>query len=151
MELNKHTLGPWEPTLPCLEPSCIRHFYNRNGCSNHMRSHHSQFVPDVHQMKAPISFNSIVDTEMSSPPTNRMSLDSHIVFKSPVQSGLLPIFGRTGTETSPRSSRNRKKPDWTAEDWSFAVFCGFFPVLRPVERWGVTSGSRDHLDRFRNR
>ena len=55
-----------------------------------------------------------------------------LVFGSPVRSGLLPIFGRTETETGPHLFQTGKRPDWTAEDRSFAVFCGLLPVLRPV-------------------
>lgn len=43
---NHNTLGPPEPTIPCLEPSCNRHFYNRTGRSNHIRSKHP---PDPQQ------------------------------------------------------------------------------------------------------
>jgi hypothetical protein len=81
MEANRRTIGPLEPTLPCLEPSCIRRFYNRNGRSNHMRSWHPNFVPDVQQQppaseaNAP-TFKSTPDSQMSSPPTYNRSLDS---------------------------------------------------------------------------
>jgi hypothetical protein len=78
MAPNKHTLGPPEPILPCLEPSCIRRFYNRTGRSNHMRSQHPQFVPDFQQQaNSPTSSNSISSSQISSPPTYNMSLDSH--------------------------------------------------------------------------
>jgi hypothetical protein len=57
---STHTLGPPEPIIPCLEPTCIRHFFNRTGRSNHMRSHHPQFVPNPQQQaNAPISSNSV--------------------------------------------------------------------------------------------
>ena len=39
------TIGPPEPTIPCLYPSCNRRFYSRNGRSNHMRTWHVGFVP----------------------------------------------------------------------------------------------------------
>ena len=53
---------------------------------------------------------------------------NELVLESPVQSGLLPIFGRTETETGPPSSIKGKKPDWTAKDRVFRSFS----VLRPV-------------------
>src|ERR1700679_3579111 len=69
-------LGPPEPTLPCLEPHCIRRFYNRTGRSNHMRSQHPQFVPDLQQQaNAPTSIHND-SSQMSSPPTDNMSVDS---------------------------------------------------------------------------
>lgn len=61
MASRKHTIGPVQPTLPCLEPGCIRRFYSRNGRSNHMRSQHPpELVEDVQQpeVNAPTSFNS---------------------------------------------------------------------------------------------
>ena len=75
MAPNTYTLGPPEPILPCLDPSCIHHFYNRTGRSNHMHSQHPQFVPDLQQANAPISSNSIPSSQMSSPPSP-ISLDS---------------------------------------------------------------------------
>ena len=51
---------------------------------------------------------------------------SGVVFESPVRSGLLPFFGKTGTETSPSKSKTLKRPDRTGEDWSMLVFCGSF-------------------------
>ena len=78
MTPNTHTLGPLEQTLPCLAPSCIRRFYNRTGHSNHMRSQHLQFVPDLQQqMNTLTSSNSIPSSQTSSPPTCNTSLDSH--------------------------------------------------------------------------
>jgi hypothetical protein len=52
---NHNTLGPPEPTVPCLEPGCIRRFYNRTGRSNHIRSKHPQFVPDPQQQANPLT------------------------------------------------------------------------------------------------
>jgi hypothetical protein len=53
-EKNTLGLGPREPTIPCLKPGCIRHFYNRTGRSNHIRSKHPhwQFVQDIQQQQA---------------------------------------------------------------------------------------------------
>jgi hypothetical protein len=80
MAPNTRILGPQEPIISCLEPSCIRRFYNRTGRSNHMRSKHPQFVPDLQQQpeaNAPsTSSNSIPNSQMSSPPSYNMSLDS---------------------------------------------------------------------------
>lgn len=72
MASNTCALGPQEPTLPCLEPSCIHHFYNRTGRSNHMRSKHPRFVPDLQQpanAPSPTSSDSIPSSQMSSPPS----------------------------------------------------------------------------------
>jgi hypothetical protein len=52
-----------------------------------------------------------------------------LVLKSPVQSGLLSIFGKTETETGLKISQNLKRLDWTALDQSFQVFTSFRPVL----------------------
>ena len=75
-----YTLGPPEPTLPCLAPTHICRFYNRTGCSNHMRSQHPQLVPDLQQQATSSNSKSIPSSpsRMSSPPTyTNMSLDSH--------------------------------------------------------------------------
>jgi hypothetical protein len=82
MAPNAHILGPQEPLIPCLEPNCIRRFYNKTGRSNHLRSKHPHFVPgDLQQQPevnapSPTSSNFIFSTQMSSPPSYNMSLDS---------------------------------------------------------------------------
>ena len=70
MASNKHTLGPMEPTLPCLEPSCNRRFFNRSGRSNHMNSQHPQFVHDVQHANLHIA-----SSRMSSPSPDRHGED----------------------------------------------------------------------------
>jgi hypothetical protein len=45
----------------------------------------------------------------------------NIVLESPVQSGFLPTFGKTETETSLLVSEDRKKLDWTDLNRSFAL------------------------------
>jgi hypothetical protein len=47
-----------------------------------------------------------------------------VVLESLVQSGLLPIFGKTETETSLSVFKDRKKLDWTDLNRSFAVSIG---------------------------
>jgi hypothetical protein len=47
-----------------------------------------------------------------------------VVLESPVQSGLLPIFGKTETKTGLSVFEDCKKPDWTDLNWSFAVSIG---------------------------
>ena len=78
MEPNKRTIGPPEPTIPCLEPSCNHRFYNKNGRSNHIRSWHPHFVTDVQQANALISFKSTPSSRMPSGSllTYNRSLDS---------------------------------------------------------------------------
>jgi hypothetical protein len=44
-----------------------------------------------------------------------------IVLESPVQSGFLPIFGKTKTKTSLSVFEDHKKPDWTDLNRSFVV------------------------------
>lgn len=61
-----NTIGPPEPTIPCLEPGCIRHFYNRTGRSNHIRSKHPQFVPDPQQQANASTFPNSVPSQVSS-------------------------------------------------------------------------------------
>jgi hypothetical protein len=58
--LRNHTstIGPSEPTVPCLEPGCIRRFYNRTGRSNHIRSAHPHFVQDPQQLEQAIATTS---------------------------------------------------------------------------------------------
>ena len=53
-------LGPPEPTIPCLEPSCMRRFYNRTGRSNHIRSKHPQLEGPQQQANDPTSSNSVL-------------------------------------------------------------------------------------------
>jgi hypothetical protein len=48
----------------------------------------------------------------------------NLVLESPVQSGFLPIFGKTETETGLSVFQDRKKPDWTDLNRSFAVSIG---------------------------
>ena len=55
-----------------------------------------------------------------------------LVFESPVRFGLFAYFGWTGTETGSHLTQNRKRPDRTAEDRSFAVFLRSFSVFGPV-------------------
>jgi hypothetical protein len=47
-----------------------------------------------------------------------------VVLKSPVQSSLFPIFGKTETKTGLSVFEDRKKPDWTDLNRSFAVSIG---------------------------
>ena len=53
MEPTRIVIGPPQPALPCLEPNCIRRFYNRSGRLNHIRSHH----PHFQQVNTPIPSN----------------------------------------------------------------------------------------------
>jgi len=70
----KTTIGPPEPTIPCLEPACNRHFYNRTGRSNHIRSKHPQLTLDPQQQpNAPTSSNSIPRRQTSSSPSESSS------------------------------------------------------------------------------
>jgi hypothetical protein len=48
----------------------------------------------------------------------------NIVLESPVQSGFLPIFGKTETETCLPVFEDHKKLDWTDLNRSFAVSIG---------------------------
>jgi hypothetical protein len=48
----------------------------------------------------------------------------NIVLESPVQSGFLPIFGKTETETGLPVFEDHKKLDWTNLNRSFAVSIG---------------------------
>ena len=58
-----------------------------------------------------------------------MTTGLNVVFESPVRFGLLPIFGKTETKTGPHLSQTGKRPNWTAKDWSFAVFYRLFQSL----------------------
>lgn len=76
-QASTHTLGPPEPTLPCLDPSCIRRFFSKNGRSNHVRAKHPDLVPDLRQQaNTPTSADSTSNSQMSSPQTYNMPLDS---------------------------------------------------------------------------
>ena len=54
------------------------------------------------------------------------------MFESPVQSSLLPFFGKTGTKTSPSKSKTLKRPDRTGPCRSFVVLSSPRLVLGPV-------------------
>ena len=57
---------------------------------------------------------------------------SRIVLESPVQSGLLPIFGRTETETGPPSSIKGKKTGLDRKRPRFSVFFSLKTGLRSL-------------------
>ena len=53
---NAFTLGPQQPTIPCSHPNCPRYFFNRAGCSNHIRAAHPLGVPPPNPPDSPQAF-----------------------------------------------------------------------------------------------
>lgn len=112
---NHNTLGPPEPTIPCLEPSCICQFYNWTGRSNHIRSKHPQFVLDPQQQaNTPTYSNSI--------PGQASTGDDDLPW-SPSESGsTVPVLSNS-------RSRSRESGDESidqlGDNFNVDIVCGY--------------------------
>ena len=71
-----------------------------------------------------------------------------LVLGSPVQSGFLSIFEKTGTETSPPFLKFSKTETGTIIDWSTAVSCGFLQLQDWSEPVMVQTSSQPVPDWF---
>ncbi|KAF8180865.1 hypothetical protein BJ912DRAFT_929187 [Pholiota molesta] len=87
------------------------------------------------------SYARVIESD-NTEPYDRAPFALERLLESPVQSGFLPIFGKTETETGLSVFEDRKKPDWTDLNRSFAVSIGSKTGYDRLRSKPVSTGPR---------